>query len=104
MLQRLRAANPAAVEKCAACRLEIGNIVAAALVTDDRVAISDGRIGDLQAQSRRAADDRIVAAEYQEPRTRRVAIHREQSCRLRSSQHGRLENERTAFDGGRHRR
>ena len=75
MLQRLRAANPAAVEKCATCRLEIGNIVAAARVADHRMAVCDARIGDLQAESRRLADNRLVAAKYQQSRTRRVAIN-----------------------------
>ena len=79
-------------------------IARALRVTDDRVAVRNARIGDLQAESRGAADDRLVTAEYQQPRARRVAIHREQTCSLSSSQHGRLEYERTAFGGGRHRR
>ena len=74
MLERLGAANPPAIEKCAARRLEIRDIVAAARVANHRMAICDARIGDLQSESRRLADDRLVAAEYQQPRTRRVAI------------------------------
>jgi len=38
------------------------------------MAIGDARIRDLQAEPRRAADDSLVAPEYQQPRTRRVAI------------------------------
>jgi len=74
MLERLGAANPPAIEKRAAGRFEIRDIVAAARVTDDRMAVGDARIGDLQAESLCATDDRLVAAKYQQPRTRRVAI------------------------------
>jgi len=74
MLERLRAANPPPVEKRAASRLEIRDIVAAARIPNDRMVVGDARIGDLQAESLYAADDRLVAIEYQQPRTRRVAI------------------------------
>ena len=104
MLKRLRAANPSAIEKGPACGLEIRNIVATACIPDERMSIGDARIRDLQSESGGFADHRLIAAEDQQPRSRRVAIDREQACRLRPSQHGRLENERTAFDGGRHRR
>jgi hypothetical protein len=90
VLERLRPANPPAIEKRAAGRFEIRDIVAATGVTDDCVAVGDARIRDLQAEPRRAADDRLVAPEYQQPRTRRIAIHREQTRSLRSPQHCRL--------------
>ena len=89
MLERLGAANPPPVEKRAAGRFEIRDIVAAARIPNDRMAVGDARIGDLQAESLYAADDRLVAIEYQQPLTRRIAIDGEQTCRLRSSQHSR---------------
>jgi hypothetical protein len=74
MLERLRPANPPAIEKRAACRLEVGHIVAAACITDDCMAVGDARVGDLQAQSSRAADNLLVATEEEQPGARGVAI------------------------------
>src|SRR5260370_6392189 len=90
VLERLRPANPAAVEKGAARRLQIGHIVAAARVANDRMAIGDARVGYLQSQSLRAADYFLVATQEEQPGARGVAIDGEQTCGLRPSQHVRL--------------
>src|SRR5258708_33232952 len=90
MLELVLASNPPPVEEGAFIRLEIDHIVTAALVPDDRVAIRDARVGEVQSRAFRAADARLVALEQQQPRAWRLAIHRQQTCSLRPPQHLRL--------------
>ena len=63
MLERLRPANSAAVEEGAGGGLQIADIVAATRIANERMAIGDARIGDLQSQSSRATDYFLVAPE-----------------------------------------
>ena len=90
VLELVPASNPLSVEERAFIRLEIDHVVTAAFVPDDRMAIRDARVGEMQSRAVRAADTRLVALEQQQPRAQRLAIHRQQTCSLRSSEHLRL--------------
>ncbi len=90
VLELVLAANPLSIEKRAACRLEIGHIVTAARVSDGRMTIGYARICNSQSRPFRTADRRFIPPKQQQPRARRLAIHRQQTCSLRPSQHWRL--------------
>jgi len=87
VLELLPAANPPSIEERAACRPEIDHIVPAARVPYDRMMIGYARIRDSQSRPFRTAYPRFIPPKQQQPRARRLAIHRQQACGLRSPQH-----------------
>ncbi len=90
VLELLRAANPPSIDKGAGRRLEIDDIVTAARVSNGRMTIGYARIRDSQSRPFHAAYRRFIPPKQQQPRARRLAIHRQQTCGLRSPQHLRL--------------
>ena len=95
VLEPLRPANPTTIDERARPELEIGQVVAAARVSDDRMANRDVRIRDVQLRAFGAADRRFTAGQHEQPSARRLAIHRQQSRRLRPLQHLRLPSRAT---------
>src|SRR6202167_4576303 len=90
MLEPLRPANPITIDEGARPGFEIGQVVAAARVSDGRMAIRNAWIRDVQLRAFSAADGRFTAGQHEQPSARRLAIDCQQSRRLRPFQHLRL--------------
>ena len=63
----LRPANPPTIDERARPGLEIDDVVAAALISDDRMALVDVRIRDPQSRTFGAADPSFTTREQQQP-------------------------------------
>ncbi len=87
VVEPLCPANAAAIDERAGRRFEIDQVVAATLVSDDRMALRNVRIRDAQPGIFGGADRSFVARQHEQPRSLRIAIDRQQSRGLRTFQH-----------------